>query len=252
MPRDGQALYLPFGLVALAGLRARQGDDALADRLYDEAIGGSFNPWLSANAMVGQAAVARRLGDLTRSRALLAAADSHYREAGLPDGQPDVLAGLAWWALAAGHPDDATVFAADAAQAASGCGAPFQFAVPPVRNSLTPPKPPPLAGTRRRYWSPIPPSQQSRQSLTPRFATSTRSSRSPNYARPVRPTGLSPTNQTSPRSPPASRGRPQHHLSATSGHPSNLAIMQRAPASPAATMIRRPITGQRSRTTAVR
>ena len=118
----GQALYVPFGLVALAGLRARQGDDALADRLYDEAIGGSFNPWLSADAMVGQAAVARRLGDLTRSRALLAAADSHYREAGLPQGQPQVLAGLAWWALAAGHPDDATVFAANAAQAASGSG----------------------------------------------------------------------------------------------------------------------------------
>ena len=67
----GQRLYVPFGLVALAGLRARQGDDALADRLYDEAIGCCFNPWLSADAMVGQAAVARRLGDLTRSRALL-------------------------------------------------------------------------------------------------------------------------------------------------------------------------------------
>jgi predicted ATPase/DNA-binding SARP family transcriptional activator len=119
----GQPLYVPFGLVALAGLRARQGDDALADRLYDEAIGCSFNPWLSADAMVGQAAVARRLGDLTRSRALLDAADSHYREAGLPEGQPVVLAGLAWWALAAGHPDDATVFAANAARAASVGGA---------------------------------------------------------------------------------------------------------------------------------
>ena len=111
----GQHLYVPFGLVALAGLRARQGDDALADRLYDEAIGCSVNPWLSADAMVGQAAVARRLGDLTRSRALLEAADSHYREAGLPAGQPLVLVGLAWWALAAGHPDDATVFATNAA-----------------------------------------------------------------------------------------------------------------------------------------
>ncbi len=115
----GQPLYVPFGLVALAGLRARQGDDVLADRLYDEAIGCSFNPWLSADAMVGQAAVARRLGDLTRSRALLDAADSRYRDAGLPEGQPVVLAGLAWWALAAGHPDDATVFAANAARAAS-------------------------------------------------------------------------------------------------------------------------------------
>jgi tetratricopeptide (TPR) repeat protein len=118
----GQRLYVPFGLVALAGLRARQGDDALADRLYDEAIGCGFNPWLSADAMVGQAAVARRLGDLTRARALLDAADSHYQEAGLSETQPVVLAGLAWWALAAGQPDDATVFAADAARAACGGG----------------------------------------------------------------------------------------------------------------------------------
>ena len=33
-----QRLYVPFSLLALAGLRARQGDDALADRLYEEAI----------------------------------------------------------------------------------------------------------------------------------------------------------------------------------------------------------------------
>jgi hypothetical protein len=120
----GQRLYVPFSLLALAALRARQGDDALADRLYDEAIECSFNPWLSADAMVGQAAVARRLGDLTRARALLDAADGHYRAADLPAGQPVVLAGLAWWALAAGHPDDATVFAADASQAASANGDP--------------------------------------------------------------------------------------------------------------------------------
>jgi hypothetical protein len=34
----GQHLYVPFTLLALARLRARQGDDTLADRLYDEAI----------------------------------------------------------------------------------------------------------------------------------------------------------------------------------------------------------------------
>ncbi len=115
----GQRLYVPFGLVALAGLRARQGDDVLADHLYDEAIGCARHPWLSADAMVGQAAVVRRLGDLTRSRALLEAADSRYQEAGLPEGQPLVLAGLAWWALAAGQPDDAIVFATNARRAAS-------------------------------------------------------------------------------------------------------------------------------------
>jgi hypothetical protein len=35
-----------------------------------------------------------------------------------------VLAGLAWWALAADQADDATVFAADAAQAAAASGDP--------------------------------------------------------------------------------------------------------------------------------
>jgi len=111
----GQHLYVSFTLLALARLRARQGDDTLADRLYDEAIACGFNPWLSADAMVGQAAVARRLGDLTRARALLDRAEDQYRAADLPAGRPLVLAGLAWWALAAGCPADATVFAAQAA-----------------------------------------------------------------------------------------------------------------------------------------
>jgi predicted ATPase/DNA-binding SARP family transcriptional activator len=119
-----QRIHVPLCLVALGALRARQGDDTAADRLYEEAIGCSFTSWLSADAMVGQAAVARRLGDLARARALLDAAGSRYRQLDFPVGPPRVLAGLAWWALAAGHPDDATVFAADAAQAASACGDP--------------------------------------------------------------------------------------------------------------------------------
>jgi tetratricopeptide (TPR) repeat protein len=120
----GQRIFVPFSLLALARLRARQGDDTLADRLYDEAIACGFNPWLSADAMVGQAAAARRLGDLTRARALLDRAEDQYRAADLPAGQPLVLAGLAWWALAASRPADATVFAAGAAQAASPSGDP--------------------------------------------------------------------------------------------------------------------------------
>jgi tetratricopeptide (TPR) repeat protein len=116
-----QRIHVPLCLVGLGALRARQGDDTAADRLYEEAIGCSFTSWLSADAMVGQAAVARRLGDLARARGLLDAAGSRYRQLDFPVGPPRVLAGLAWWALAAGHPDDATVFAADAAQAASAC-----------------------------------------------------------------------------------------------------------------------------------
>ncbi len=106
----GQPLQVPFSLVALATLRARQGDDDDADGLYAEAIGSSFNPWVSADAMVGQAAVARRRGDLPRARALLDAAAGHYRHIDMPAGPPRVLAGLAWWALAAGRRDQAAVF----------------------------------------------------------------------------------------------------------------------------------------------
>jgi hypothetical protein len=120
----GQPLQVPFSLVALAALRARQGDDAAADGLYAEAIDCSFNPWVSADAMIGQAAVARRRGDLPRSRALLDAAAGHYRQIDLPAGPPRVLAGLAWWALATDHLEDAAVFAADAAEGASASGDP--------------------------------------------------------------------------------------------------------------------------------
>jgi len=120
----GQPLQVPFSLVALAALRARQGDDAAADSLYAEAIDCSSNPWVSADAMIGQAAVARRRGDLPRSRALLDAAAHHYRHIDLPAGPPRVLAGLAWWALATDHLQDAAVFAADAAEGASASGDP--------------------------------------------------------------------------------------------------------------------------------
>ena len=120
----GQRGYALFSLLRLAALRGRQGDDAAADGLYEEAIACSFNPSVSADAMVGQAAVARRLGDLARARALLDAAGSYYQNSDLPSGQTAVLAGLAWWALSAGKADDAMDFAADASQAASASGDP--------------------------------------------------------------------------------------------------------------------------------
>jgi hypothetical protein len=114
----GQHPYRPFPLVAPAALRAGLGDDSSAGDLYQEANGCCFTPWLSADAIVGQAAVARRLGDLARARAWLRAAADRYREPDLPAGQPRVLAGRAWWALGAGQPHAATNFAADAVMAA--------------------------------------------------------------------------------------------------------------------------------------
>ena len=120
----GQRGYVLFSLLHLAALRGRQGDDAAADGLYEEAIACSFNPSVSADAMVGQAAAVRRLGDLARARALLDAAGSYYRDLDLSAGQTAVLAGLVWWALSAGKADDAMVFAADARQAAAASGDP--------------------------------------------------------------------------------------------------------------------------------
>ena len=120
----GQRHFVMFSLQRLAALRARQGNDAAADGLYEEAIACSFDPSYSADVMVGQAAVARRLGDLARARALLDAAGTYYRNVGLHAGQTGVLAGLAWWALSAGQADDAMVFAADACQAAAASGDP--------------------------------------------------------------------------------------------------------------------------------
>jgi len=79
---------------------------------------------VSFDSMVGQAVVARRLGDLARARALLDAAGSYYRSIGLPAGQTGVLAGLAWWALSAGKADDALVCATEATQVASASGDP--------------------------------------------------------------------------------------------------------------------------------
>lgn len=201
----GQRLYVPFGLVALAGLRARQGDDALADRLYDEAIGCCLHPWLSADAMIGQAAVARRLGDLARARALLEAADGHYREAGLPTGQPLVLAGLAWWALAAGHPDAAAAFAAAAQPASTSGDLPLRGAARPqladaaqAASDSADPSTQLLADTAvaavNAIAAPTPANVKAFLALAQQRASG-------------RHTGRSATSQMSPRSPPASRCR---------------------------------------------
>ena len=120
----GQRSFMFFSLQRLAALRAKQGDDAVADKLYEELVASNYNPLVSFDAMVAQAVVARRLGDLARARALLDAAGSYYRSIGLPAGQTGVLAGLAWWALSAGKADEALACATEATQVASACGDP--------------------------------------------------------------------------------------------------------------------------------
>jgi predicted ATPase len=165
----GQRGYVLFSLLHLAALRGRRGDDAAADGLYEEAIAYSFNPSVSADAMVGQAAAVRRLGDLARARALLDAAGIYYRNSDLPAGQTAVLAGLVWWALSAGKADDAMVFAADASQAASASGDPAiqllaETAVSAVRALADP--------TRPNVKALVALAQQRAQSLSYRSLTS--------------------------------------------------------------------------------
>ena len=118
----GQRSFVLFVLQRLAALRAKQGDDHAADHLYDETIAYSFYRLVSADAMVCQAAVARRLGDLARARALLDAAGSYYRNEGLAAGETAVVAGLAWWAVGAGEADNAMAFAAEATRMAATSG----------------------------------------------------------------------------------------------------------------------------------
>jgi hypothetical protein len=57
--------------------------------------------------MVGQAGVGRRRGDMARARELLDEAARQYDASSLAAGRAGVLAGLAWWHLAAGDPAQA-------------------------------------------------------------------------------------------------------------------------------------------------
>ena len=88
--------------------------------------------------MVGQAAVARRLGDLARARTLLDTAGSQYRQLDFPVGPPTLLAGLAWWALAADRLGEAGVFAANAAEGAAASADPTCPAGGKTRGLSTP------------------------------------------------------------------------------------------------------------------
>ena len=216
----GQSNFVLFSLVRLAALRARQGDDAAADGLYEEAIACSFNPSVSADVMVGQAAVARRLGDLARARALLDAAGTYYGNVGLPAGQTGVLAGLAWWALSAGQADDAMVFAADACQAAAASGDPAvqllaDTAVAAVRALADP--------TRPNIEAFVALAQKHAQSLS--YGSLTSFTDEPDVAalaaRLALPSRLA-----------ATRGCPQSPLSVTSGQPGKLGLMQPAQGQP--------------------
>ena len=228
---SGQHPYLPFCLVSLAGLRARQGDAAAADRLYQEAIGCCYNPWLSADAMVGQAAVARHLGDLARARGLLDTAADRYRDADLPDGQARVLAGLAWWAIGAGQPATAVSFAADAVKAAKAIGDPeSQLLADSALAAATAIADPTQRNTDRFVALA---QQRARVSRIAPSPTSRIWWHSPLGSHQPRPEPATPQLDFSPGRPSqAVATAPQHHLRAASGHTRNLRVMHRDPERP--------------------
>ena len=130
--------YLNAALIALAALRSRQGDHVAADELYAEAIRRTLSPWLAADALVGQAAAARRLGELNHAKVLLDAAARRTQEAAAPAGHPRVLAGLAWWALGAGDAAAAGIFASDAVAAAEWAGTRRRSSSPTRRSRRLP------------------------------------------------------------------------------------------------------------------
>ncbi len=93
--------FAAMWLIRLGAVRARLGDDAVAERLFADAA--AANPrGVNPAALLGRAAAARRLGDLDSSRRWLDEARVKYDAIGLPAGAAAAATGLAWWHLAAG------------------------------------------------------------------------------------------------------------------------------------------------------
>ena len=224
--------YLPFCLVSLAGVRARQGDATAADHLYEEAIGCSYNPWLSADAMVGQAAVARHLGDLARARGLLDTAAERYRDADLPAGQARVLAGLAWWAIGTDQSAAAVTLRSRCRQSRKsnrGFRIPTARRFRPGRSQRD--RKPHSAKYRPHSWS-----WPNSEPQVPRIAPSP-TSQIWRHSRPVshQPRPEQQSRSSNPLQRPPSQAvalAPQHHLRAASGHGRILTVMHRDPERP--------------------
>jgi tetratricopeptide (TPR) repeat protein len=118
----GGEFFEPRWLSRLASVRARQGNDSEADRLYRETITNGRNPLLTASALLARARVVRRLGDLEESRRLLDDGMARYELLGIATGCAAAFAGLAWWALAVGDHAAAAAFAEQAGSTARATG----------------------------------------------------------------------------------------------------------------------------------
>jgi predicted ATPase/DNA-binding SARP family transcriptional activator len=87
-----------LGLMRLAALRARQGDDAAAERLFGSAVLTSRRPAYTKAALIGRAAAAQRLGDLEACKRWLDEAMAVPDVAGRAPASPKAFIGLTWWA----------------------------------------------------------------------------------------------------------------------------------------------------------
>ena len=110
----GLPLYHFNCLMRLASVRARQGDDETAARLFAEYAAYDAFPAHQAWGLIGQAGATRRLGDSARGRELLDQALAMYDGLDRESGRAAALVGLCWWAIANGDLDGAATNAADA------------------------------------------------------------------------------------------------------------------------------------------
>jgi predicted ATPase/DNA-binding SARP family transcriptional activator len=86
------------GLMRLAALRARQGDDGAAERLFAQAVMTSRRPTYTKAALIGRAAAAQRLGDLESCKRWLDEAMAVPDTAGRDPASATAFIGLTWWA----------------------------------------------------------------------------------------------------------------------------------------------------------
>jgi predicted ATPase len=87
-----------LGLMRLAALRARQGDDAAAERLFARAAVNSRRPAYTKAALIGRAAAAQRLGDLESCKRWLNEAMAVPEVPGHGPASGKAFIGLTWWA----------------------------------------------------------------------------------------------------------------------------------------------------------
>jgi predicted ATPase/DNA-binding SARP family transcriptional activator len=87
-----------LGLMRLAALRTRQGDDAAAEQLFARAVLGSRRPAYTKAALIGRAAAAQRLGDLESCKRWLDEAMAVPDVAGRAPASAKAFIGLTWWA----------------------------------------------------------------------------------------------------------------------------------------------------------